>query len=186
MGLQSFGFYVTIAWLPEILHDGGMSIAAAGWMLSLMQFSSLPANFIVPVLAAKRSSQRGLVILSTSIGLAGYIGLLFSGSSLFITLWIICIGLAQGALISLALTLFGLRTTNAVQAAALSGMAQSFGYLLASVGPILFGYLHEITNNWTAPLIMVIIATILVLLVGLGAGRNALVHVSDQKLSSNL
>lgn len=180
MGLQSLGFYVTIAWLPEILYDRGMSITAAGWMLSLMQFSSLPANFIVPVLAARRSSQRGLIALSTSIGLVGYIGLLLGGSSLLITLWIICIGISQGALISLALTLFGLRTANAVQAAALSGMAQSIGYLLAAAGPILFGFLYEITSSWTAPMLLVIGSTTLVLLVGLGAGRNALVSVGSR------
>src|SRR5699024_3566205 len=30
MGLQSFSFYVTITWLPEILHDNGMSVILSG------------------------------------------------------------------------------------------------------------------------------------------------------------
>jgi len=39
--------------------------------------------------------------------------------------------------------LFGLRTSNTHDAAELSGMAQSVGYLLAAIGPTLFGYLHD-------------------------------------------
>lgn len=171
MGLQSLAFYITIAWLPEILHDRGMSIVNAGWMLSLMQFVSLPATFIVPVLATKRPSQRGLVAIFAIISLIGYIGLLFDSTNVLAALWIMLIGLGQGALISLALTFFGLRTTNAGQAAALSGMAQSIGYLLAAIGPILFGLLHEMTNSWTTPILMVIIAMVSLLVAGLGAGR---------------
>ena len=31
MGFQSFLFYVTISWLPEILHNHGISMESAGW-----------------------------------------------------------------------------------------------------------------------------------------------------------
>ena len=34
MGLQSFGFYAPVSWLPTILRDHGMSATHAGWLLS--------------------------------------------------------------------------------------------------------------------------------------------------------
>jgi len=67
---------------------------------------------------------------------------------------------------------FSLRTENAVQAAELSGMAQSVGYLLAAIGPTLFGYLHDVSNSWTIPLLILVGASILLFIFGLGAARD--------------
>ncbi|WP_436663882.1 CynX/NimT family MFS transporter [Alicyclobacillus acidoterrestris] len=174
MGLQSFVFYVNVAWLPDILQSRGMSATAAGWMLSLMQFVSLPASFLVPVMAGKRSSQRGLVIATVALFLVGYAGLL-SGLNSLNWLWIILIGVAGGSSISLALAFFGLRSQTADEAAKLSGMAQSIGYLLAAAGPILIGFLHDAIGSWTVPLIILVVAIVLFFICGLGAGRNAYV-----------
>ncbi len=174
MGLQSLGFYVSITWLPEVLHDRGLTIAQAGWLLSLMQFVSLPTTFAVPVLAGRRASQRGLAVIITLLCLIGYTGLLSSRGAL-VPLWIVLLGLGQGGSISLALTLFALRSRNAQQAAELSGMAQSLGYLLAAVGPTLLGYLHDATRDWTIPIVILIAVTVIQLFAGLGAGRNAYV-----------
>lgn len=183
MGLQSWLFYINAAWLPEILHSRGMSVSAAGWMLSAMQFVSLPVSFIVPILAGRSSNQRGIVIVTVLFHLIGYLGLL-SGNTSLIWLWIICIGIAVGSSISLALAFFGLRTQNARQAAELSGMAQSVGYLLAAFGPVLFGFLHDVTNTWAIPLLITVAASLLLLSVGLGAGRNAYVTAGSKKESS--
>jgi CP family cyanate transporter-like MFS transporter len=172
MGLQSLIFYINATWLPVILHERGMSIISSGWMLSAMQFVSLPISFIVPVLAGRQTNQKGIVIVTVIFHLIGYIGLLF-GPAALTWVWIICIGFAVGSSISLALAFFGLRTRDARQAAELSGMAQSIGYLLAAIGPILFGYLHDLTNTWFFSLMILIIASILLLFVGLGAGRDA-------------
>jgi MFS transporter, CP family, cyanate transporter len=186
MGLQSTGFYATVAWIPAILHDRGISVTAAGWMLSLMQFVSLPVTFIVPVLAGRMTNQRGIVIAISVLFLGGYACLLIGGTML-VTLAIILIGLGQGASISLALTFFGLRTSNARQAAELSGMAQSLGYLLAAVGPVLFGFLHDRTHSWTGTIMALIVASVLQLIVGLGAGRNEVLisHPSEEMKCSS-
>ncbi|QWI72949.1 hypothetical protein ER45_028150 (plasmid) [Bacillus mycoides] len=54
----------------------------------------------------------------------------------------------------------------------LSGVGQSSGYLLAAVGPMLFGYLRDAINSWTISLIVVCIC---MLLVELGAAKNSYV-----------
>ncbi|WP_085523310.1 CynX/NimT family MFS transporter [Tuberibacillus sp. Marseille-P3662] len=180
MGLQSFAFYVTVAWLPELLHDQGMAVAKAGWMLSLSQFVSLPANFLTPLLAGRLSGQRGMVAVISVFYFVGFGGLLFDTDMSFVVLWVICLGLCQGASISLSLTFFGLRARTASQASELSGMAQSIGYLLAAVGPLLIGSLYDWTHSWVAPLVTLLVVSVLLLISGLGAGRNEYVLEDDE------
>ncbi|OXM15500.1 CynX/NimT family MFS transporter [Paenibacillus herberti] len=171
MGLQSMTFYVTIAWLPAILLERGFSAAAGGWMLSLMQLVSLPTSFFLPVWASRMRTQVPLVLASGITSLCAYSGLLWGSTDLSV-LWIILLGLSQGATISLALTFFGLRTRNAAEAARLSGMAQAFGYLLAALGPVLLGTLHDSFNSWNPVLAVLLLVSLTVLLLGLGAGRS--------------
>ncbi|HEY2495259.1 MAG TPA: MFS transporter [Paenibacillus sp.] len=174
MGLQSMIFYVVVSWLPDILKTQGMSSDSAGWTLSLMQLAILPVTFIVPILAGRMKNQIGLMILTALFFFSG-IGGLLSGNHTLVILWAILIGIGGGCAFSLAMMLFGLRTTNAHDAAELSGMAQSIGYLLAALGPILFGYLHDVTNGWNVPLIVLLVITSLLLIFGVASGRNRLI-----------
>jgi MFS transporter, CP family, cyanate transporter len=175
MGLQSLAYYVTLAWLPEILIEEGMSAGRAGWMLALAQAVAIVTMFLAPVLAGRRPSQRGVVVASVGLSCAGTLGLLVSGSAGSI-LWVVLLGLGQGACFSLALTFFALRAPDSQHAAALSGMAQSVGYLLAAGGPFLFGVLRDATHAWTVPLALLFAITVCLLLAGLGAARDA--HVA--------
>lgn len=172
MGLQSFMFYVTISWLPEILHDYGVSMATAGWMLSFMQFIGLPASFFVPMIAGRFKSQRGIVLVMTSCALGGYGGLLIGNSYAVMVISTILIGITLSGSFALALAFLGMRARNARQAAELSGMAQSFGYTLAAIGPMFIGYLYDVTHVWTVPLLTLMGVAILVFIFGMGAGRN--------------
>ena len=85
--------------------------------------------------------------------------------------WASMAGLAGGSSIVLALSFFGLRTRHHDQAAALSGMAQSVGYVLAAAGPIAAGALHDATGSWT-PALAILTGLLVVLAVfGYLAGR---------------
>lgn len=177
MGLQSMLFYVLIAWLPEILKVQGISSDQSGWLLTIMQLALLPFTFIVPVVAGRMSSQYSLVSITSGLFLAGTLGLLYGSSSL-IVLWMILLGIGGGFAFGLAMMFFSLRTKNSHQAAELSGMAQSVGYLLAAIGPTLFGYIHDTTNSWTIPLLILTGASILLFIFGLGAARNRFISSS--------
>lgn len=174
MGLQSLVFYSTIAWLAEILRDRGLSASAAGWLVSVAQFTGLLTSLAAPPLATRRRSQRPHTSASALLSLAGYGGLLVAGRSL-LPLWCVLIGLGQGAMFSLALTLFALRAPDARRAAELSGMAQSIGYLLAASGPTVLGLIHDLTGAWTIPLAGLTATTVAILVAGLFAARDALV-----------
>ncbi|MEI8642082.1 hypothetical protein P4S68_17355 [Pseudoalteromonas sp. Hal099] len=62
------------------------------------------------------------------------------------------LGFSSGACFILGLSFISLRTDNSTQAASLSGMSQSIGYLLAAIGPMVAGALHTSTGSWSAPL----------------------------------
>ena len=85
----------------------------------------------------------------------------------------VLLGLGQGACFSLALTFFALRAPDPEHAAALSGMAQSVGYLLAASGPFLFGVLRDATGAWTVPLALLLAIVSCLMVTGLGAARDA-------------
>ncbi|MGG3468760.1 MFS transporter [Neobacillus pocheonensis] len=172
MGFQSFLFYVTISWLPEILHSHGMSMSTAGWMLSFSQLVGLPASFIIPVMAGRFRSQSWIAFMLNVCSLLGYLGLLWGSSYSIIIISIILIGIGLGGTFPLALSYIGLRARNASQAAELSGMAQSTGYILAAIGPMFIGFLYDKTHVWTIPIITLILTSGVVMVFGMLSGRN--------------
>ncbi|MBD7968454.1 CynX/NimT family MFS transporter [Paenibacillus gallinarum] len=178
MGLQSFIFYNIVSWLPEILMDRGMVADTAGWMLSLTQFSMMPFTFLVPILASRMKSQTPLVYVTFSLYTVGILGLIF-GSTTLVPLWVSLIGIAGSFSFGLVMMFFNLRTKTAGEAAELSGMAQSIGYLMAAVGPMMFGYLHDLTASWTIPLFLLFGASILIFICGLGAAKNRFISESN-------
>lgn len=171
MGFQSFNYYVSVAWLPEILLSHGWSPVNAGWMLSVMQLTGIPFNFLVPAMAERLKDQRLVAAAGALIGMAGYAGLLIDNAAIA-TVAVILMGIGQSICISLALTFIALRARNATQAAALSGMSQSMGYALAALGPICLGALHDVTAAWTWPVIALLGTSSIMVAAGLGAGRN--------------
>ncbi|MGG1519329.1 MFS transporter [Paenibacillus oryzisoli] len=174
MGLQSLIFYMLAAWLPEILVSRGMSQGAGGWMLSLLQLSMLPFTLIVPILAGRMRNQKPLVLLTVILYIIG-IGGLFINSNALVPLWAVIIGIAGAFSFTLAMIFFSLRTRTAHEAAELSGMAQTVGYIMAAIGPMLFGWLHDMTHGWDLPLMLLIVASVFIFIFGVGAARDRFV-----------
>ncbi|CAM4267497.1 CynX/NimT family MFS transporter [Jeotgalicoccus halotolerans] len=171
MGAQSLIFYTLITWLPTILTANGYDIHLAGWGVFIFQFASIPFTFIIPVIADRMKNQVMLAFVSSGLILAGIIGLLAGLSELSI-LWAVFLGIGNGSAFSLSMMFFTLRTKDGYEAAELSGMAQSLGYLLAAVGPVLVGGLQDITGSWTLPLSMMALFAIVMLIMGVASGKN--------------
>jgi MFS transporter, CP family, cyanate transporter len=172
MGFQSSLFYITMSWLPEILYNYGISRGTAGWLLSFTQIVGVPASFLVPILAGRLRSQVWIAFALGMCSIVGYGGLWMGSSYPIMILSIILIGIALGGNFPLALSYIGIRARNGNQAAELSGMAQSTGYMLAAIGPILIGYLYDMTQLWTIPLITLIVISGLVMTFGMLSGRD--------------
>lgn len=172
MGMQSSLYYIMVAWLPNMMQAQHLDPAVAGYMLSLFQMLMIPINFIAPIVAAKMKDQRSLILMTTVSYVLGIFGFLLANGSLpIIILAIVFFSLSGGFSFSLIMMFFSLRTQSAAEAADISGMAQSVGYLLAGCGPLAFGALHDATGGWNTPYYVMFGIVAVYLLTGLGAGR---------------
>jgi CP family cyanate transporter-like MFS transporter len=181
MGTQSALAYCVFGWLPTILIDRGMQPMAAGFVLSVSIAVQAITALGGPWLAARGRDQRAAICILLSATLTGLLGCIYAPLD---TLWpwAILLGLGQGGSFSVALMLIVLRAPNAQVAASLSGMAQGFGYSIAALGPFLVGVLYDFTHNWHSVAVFLTAVTMVSLIAGLGAGRNALVEVQTKRL----
>lgn len=143
-GLQSLTFYLLVTWLPSMAATRGLTPEQAGWLLFLFQIVGVVAGPIAAANADRLGDQR-LLCAATGVAMAlAALGVLLVPGLLW--LWATLAGLSSGASFSLALALAPLRTTTPAATVRLSGMAQSFGYLIAAAGPVVAGWLAAATN----------------------------------------
>lgn len=172
MGFQSATFYMMLTWLASISVSVGKTEIAAGFDVMIYQLLTIAGPFLVPVLLRGRA-RRVVPAAIPVLGVIGVAGLILAPDAL--TVWVLPIGLASGASLSMALTLMAERARDHDTSAALSGMAQSVGYILAAIGPIAFGWLHTATNGWTWPLALLAVVLLGQSAVGVFAGRERFV-----------
>ncbi|SDP13441.1 MFS transporter, CP family, cyanate transporter [Streptomyces sp. cf386] len=169
LGLVSLMFYALVAWLPQIMDARGYTPGQAGLMMSVMLTVGIPLGFVVPLAAARMRGQRLLVVAVTATKLLSLAGLLLAPA--FGWAWVCLLGAATGSAFPLAMTLLGLRADGPQTAAALSGMAQTIGYLLAGLGPLAIGVLHDVTDGWRIPLAVLVALVVPEAIAGLLAAR---------------
>jgi CP family cyanate transporter-like MFS transporter len=171
MGLQSLSYYSVTAWLPALLISHGISATQAGLLLALTNIAGIAGCLLAPVIASRMSSQVVPVVVSTGLAAISLVGLLVAPAALSVAVTVVY-GVAQGACLALSLLFIVQRTSTPSGAADLSGMSQSFGYLLAAIGPFGMGLLHDITGTWTLPLVALLGITLAQAFFGGFAGRN--------------
>ncbi|QFY12308.1 MFS transporter [Nonomuraea phyllanthi] len=172
MGLQSLTFYVMLAWLPTIFLEAGLPADQAGYLLSLTNLVQVATSLAVPVLAGRRESQVPYVMGAGVLTVLGYLGVLLAPAT---APWasMIVLGIGQGASFALALLIIALRPADPDAVTALSAVAQSVGYVIAALGPLLFGLLRQVSGGWTVPLAAGLGVLVVQLVAGWFAGRPA-------------
>ena len=170
MGLQSLMFYVTVAWYPTMLREGGFSVEAIAGLLTLYQASALAGGLLVPSLVHRGSDQRVLAASVGALSTFATLGVLLLPQAMWF--WMVLLGIGTGPALILALSFMGLRASSPRSAAALSLMAQSLGYLLSAAGPVSFGFLHDRIGGWSASILFTTLCAAALAVCGYGAGRN--------------
>lgn len=151
-GLQALEAYTTMGWLPAILQDAGVDPGSAGVMLAVTMGLGAPISLIIPRLAARSPDQRPWVVGLIGMSTAAYLGLILAPDAAP-WLWSVLLGLGLGAF-PLVLVLIGLRAATPAGTVALSSLVQGVGYLIAALGPVTIGVLHERTGGWVLPLLV--------------------------------
>jgi len=174
LGINSLVYYVIVGWLPAILQSMGYSEAQAGSLHGLLQLATAAPGLAIPLVLHRLKDQRGIAVLVALMCVVSTLGLwLLPGQA---GIWTLIFGFGSGATMILGLTFIGLRASSAHQAAALSGMAQTIGYLLAACGPPLIGKIHDAYGDWHIPLIIVALIAVVMALFGALAGRAREIH----------
>ena len=172
MGLQSALFYCSVSWFAEIMISKDFSPETAGLLLSISQFAQFPSTFIVPILADKVHNKLIIPVVITIGYLVSLVGMLYtSGNFVLMLTFIIIFALAGGGSFSYVMYLFSVKSRNESEAADISGLAQSGGYLLAAIFPPLLGYIRDI-SDWNKALYVLILTTAVLLI--------TLVHCSSK------
>ncbi|AUN41808.1 MFS transporter [Tsukamurella tyrosinosolvens] len=173
MGLQSLIFYSLITWLPSIESHAGIRAAEINIHQFTLNVLGVFASLVCSVIIPRMRDQRLLAVTGPLVIAAGLVGI-YAAPQLA-SMWVCVLGFAAGVNIVLALSFFGLRTTHHAQAASLSGMAQTLGYLVAAAGPLALGALHDATGDWTAILAGLVIVSIALAALGYLSGRNRVI-----------
>ncbi|MER5988994.1 MFS transporter [Streptomyces sp. NPDC001787] len=170
-GLQTLLFYTTLAWLPAILVDAGVTGATAGSMQSVFIVGVAVGGFVTPVLAAARTDQRPHLLGIILVCAGGYAGLIAAPAAAP-ALWAVVLGIGLGGGQAVAGVLYVKRGKDHEHVAALSTVAQTGGYLLAAVGPVTASVLHTVTGTWTVPLVVFVGVLLLSAVASLRAGHD--------------
>jgi CP family cyanate transporter-like MFS transporter len=106
-------------------------------------------------------------VIGTAAGLAGSLWAPLGQAPL----WVLVLGISQGACLGLAIFFMMARAPNPGVAASLAAFSQSAGYLAASAGPLELGLLHTATGSWAIPVGLLLLLSAFELVVGLLAAR---------------
>ncbi|MFV2196916.1 MFS transporter [Nocardiopsis sp. LOL_012] len=175
-GTQSAVAYIMFGWYVQMLRDQGMDPQTAGLALSYLSLLGVPVSLFLPLLLTRMGDQRPVAAVFTAAYLAGIAGLWFAPLA-GVWLWTTFLGVAMGGSFVFALTSFALRTRTGAGTAAMSAASQGLGYLMGGAGPFLFGFLHESSGGWHAPLLLMLVLAAANAVAGQALGRPR--HLED-------
>jgi len=164
---QSFSYYAVTAWLPTLLADTrGLAPAASGATASLFQIAAIAGSFSVPVIAARAPAWVPVAMIG-ALWMTLPVGLLIAPEAF--TTWAIIGGIAQGGGFTAILSIIARVARTDRETASMSARVQAGGYVAATFAAPLVGALSSATGGWTAPLLLVLVATATFTVGGVGA-----------------
>ncbi|MGY5865648.1 MAG: MFS transporter [Candidatus Thorarchaeota archaeon] len=146
-------FYGFGNWLPTLLEDKGMTPIDAGLFASIPTWLGLIGSGIFPGLAVAGSRRPIIAALLLIEGVSIYLVGITSGSFLLASL--IVYGIVSGAVMPLMLVvMMDLPEVGAEYTGIASGLFFSIGATMGFIGPILVGYLTDLTSSFLPALFL--------------------------------
>ena len=162
---QAFAYYGLTAWLPSLLADEqGMTRDQAGAASSIFQVCALIGAFAAPVIINRFGGPLTAFLVNGALWSTLPLGLLFA-SDLW-AVWSALAGVAQGGGFVAVFTVVVWRARTLRENRQLSAIVQTGGYVVASLGPVILGGLHESTGSWDASLLMALVAILALTVLG--------------------
>ncbi len=151
---QSISYYAASAWLPSIIADlGQVDRIVAGNGASLFQFTGMVGAVVVPLLI-RRLNRFGLGIMMISLWLTVPLGFLLL-PELWMA-WSLCAGAAQGGAFTLIFSMLIEMARGDDHARRASMVLHWTTYIFAAMAAPACGALHDLTQGWVAPLLLIL------------------------------
>lgn len=167
--LQALLSYVVMGWLPTIASDAGLAASRAGMLLGIAMAVGVVGTVLVMALGRTPGGMRlgfGIVAAANTVALIGMI----SAPAALPELWAALLGLGMCAF-PLVLALIAGFGRDAQESARVSGVVQSVGYSVATVGPLGAGAAHQLLGSWDAVLLALIVGTLAQFAIGVLVAR---------------
>jgi CP family cyanate transporter-like MFS transporter len=148
--LMAFTYYGINAWLPDSYVERGWGETAAGSLLATLNLVAIPAALIVPWLSDRVGTRRRWLLAMTLVFLIGMSGVVLAPEAAYA--WAVALGLANGAMFALVLTLPLDLEDEPRRVGALVGMMLGLGYTIGAASPFVLGAIRDATGSFTAPL----------------------------------
>lgn len=165
-GLMGFLFYSFTAWLPQMIQGMGYAKSYSANALTIFVGVQIPVSLVLPVVLKRFPSRRLWLVVEGLFELCGLVLLV-----LRVDPYLACaiIGIGAGGLFSLNLLLPIDATNHHHEAAAWSAKAQSVGYVMSALGPIVLGWIYDATHSFTTAMMAMIAIIVVMMLVQFAA-----------------
>ena len=151
-GFQSLLFFAVITWFPTIISSKGLFSENAGILVTVMLLASFLPSLFIPIFTTKDNITK-LSFLLPLLFIPGIVLSYLTSESALVVTGTVIFGLSSGATFSMGLMLSSLYGKSGEESAHIMAFGQAVGYILASVGPMGFGHLYDITLSWTGTII---------------------------------
>lgn len=150
----NFLFYSILTWTAPMYQERGLSSATAGLVLASFTIAFMFSSPLVGIFS-KKTDRRLWLAASAAVTAAGLIGIAALPDALPFV-WLPLCALGLGAAFTLAMTLPLDNTRTADEANRWNAFNLTVGYLIAAAGPLLTGFLRDVTGSFTAPFALLV------------------------------
>lgn len=162
-GIGTGAYTLVLAWLPLNYIQLGWNRTASGLMLSVLTISQVVAGLLVSRFIANFTDRRQPLFMTLCLILVGLIWLIVM-PSFFAYLAVVVLGLGIGALFPLSLIVTLDYAKDASQAVSLLAFVQGGGYLIASVFPVIAGFVIDAYSSLTGAWIGMAVGVVFLLM----------------------
>ena len=148
--LQSLVYYGITTWVAAAFQEYGWSPGAAGALVAVFGFSTVPGGLLIPWFADRLGSRRRWLVGLTCFVVVATFGLAAVPDAG--VLWTVIAGLAIGAVFPLCLTMCLDVAHEPVAAGAAAALMLLGGYLVAGLAPFGLGAIRDLTGSFSASL----------------------------------
>ncbi len=153
-GFLGLTFYGLNSWLPDAYVERGWDEDTAGALLAVYNIAAIPGGLMISWLADRAGSRRFWFSASVGLMMVGMIGVQLVPDAVW--LWVTMMGLANGTLFALVMTLPLDVSDDPQQVGAVAGMMLGVGYTVAALSPFVLGAVRDATGSYVATLWVVV------------------------------